>query len=122
MPLRVKIRQISDNPPPIFIRGHVPDLVLVAENHFLLDSLDMLNRLIMRLTVNVVSYVVLAMRVVIDAVLRQLSRRYRVSRNDAVAVLSTRFSLLWHSSLLERPNIDQVDDNPQFITDKLTID
>src|SRR5437667_9545447 len=98
MPLRVKIGHIRDNPPPIFIRDHVPNLVFVAENHLLLDSLDMLNRLITRLTMNVVSDVVLARRIIINAVLRQLSCRYWVTRNDAVAFLTSRLGLLYHSS------------------------
>lgn len=103
MLLRVKIRQICDDPPPIFICDHVPDLVLLTENDLLLYSLDVLKGLITRLSENVVSNVVLTIWVVIDAVLGQLSRRYRVIRNDAVAFLSIGFDPLWHSRLLEPP-------------------
>src|SRR6266478_5562112 len=49
MALRVEVREIGDDPPSIFVRNNVPNVVDFAEDNFPFDLLHMLDGLVARL-------------------------------------------------------------------------
>src|SRR5690606_12068859 len=103
--LRIQGRQVGEHPPPVFICGHVPDLVHLTKHHLALHALYVLYDLVPRLALSVTANVLFGARVALDAVSAQFTSGHWMRVHRAIRWFVAGFILTrCHESLPKRPN------------------